>query len=111
MPTLVRERFLSFSREFILGSRVASNLLVREMGKITHLSCLLGFFPQATLPSCRRSLDLMALPWPSRRIRVAEQRATCELIGQFHPFYGRAALRASPMNTVLIDLSFRKNPK
>jgi len=59
MPTFVRERFLSFSREFALGStRVVSNLLVREMGKITHLPFPLGFFPQATLPS----LKLMALP-------------------------------------------------
>src|SRR2546430_1040643 len=50
MPTFVRERFLSFSGEFALGStRVASNPLVREMGKITHLSLPLGFFPQATL--------------------------------------------------------------
>jgi len=80
MPTFVRERFLSFSREFALGStRVVSNLLVREMGKITHLLFPLGFFPQTTLPSRRRTLNLMALPpWFSRRIRVAGQRATRE---------------------------------
>ena len=109
MPTLVRERFLSFSREFILGSRVASNLLVREMGKITHLSCLLGFFPQATLPSCRRSLNLMALPpWSSRRIRVAGQRATREPVVNSTLFMVALRLRASPMNAVFIDLSFRK---
>src|SRR2546430_17484611 len=72
MPTLVRERFLSFSREFMLGSRVASNLLVREMGKITHLSFPLGFFPQATLSSCRRTRNLMALP-PGLRVEFGSQ--------------------------------------
>src|SRR2546429_5341590 len=86
MPTLGRERFLSFSREFILGSRVASNLLVREMGKITHLSFPLGFFPQATLSSCRRTRNLMALPLAfasnSGRRATSHPRA----IGQFYPF-------------------------
>jgi len=48
------------------------------MGKVTHLSFPLGFFPQATtLLSSHTQTDGIA-PWSSQRIRVGGQRATCE---------------------------------
>ena|SRR5437016_12691510 len=62
MPTFVRERFLSFSREFVLGStRVASNLPRVKWGKSPTYLFHWAFSPRQR-PSCRRTLKLMALP-------------------------------------------------